>query len=81
MKIKIICNTDPIRVYHDPLDIFYNKKESTLELRNPKTHKIDETFHVLKKQLSWQSCADNSDYEEIHAIFYVKFPILQLEND
>ena len=81
MKIKIICDEDPIRVHHDPLNILYNKKANAIEIIDPDTNEINETFLLVKKELAWKSCTNNSNYEEIHALFWVKSSPTQVENN
>ena len=67
MKIKIISNGEPIRVYHDAMDVIYNQKQNTAAITKTK-----ERFVIEKRDLDWVKCPNDSDVEEIHAILYVK---------
>ena len=68
LKIKIISQGDqPIRVYHDPRDVIYNKEEKTATVSE-----TNEKFVIEKRDLVWVSCPNDPRIEEIHVILYVK---------
>ena len=67
MKIKIIQDGMPIRVFHEARELIYDKRDKTVLITS-----TNEKFKVTKRELDWKDCTDKDYYEEIHAYFTVE---------
>ena len=66
MKIKIIQNGEPIKVFHESYELIYSRKAKTVKIIES-----GDIFLVEKRELGWKTCTTDDEFEEIHAIFYV----------
>ena len=69
MKIEIIENNSPIRIFHHPKEVCHNTQKNIIEIRSSQTHEIEEIFEFVNKETKWH---EHQDYSELLIIFYVK---------
>ena len=68
MKIQIIQNNNPIRVYHHPRDVVYDEENMTITIGS----KDPTTYNLLKAPILLFSKVNNSSKSEIFVEFVIR---------
>lgn len=69
MKILIYRDDDPIRIYHHPREVIVHPKSNTVKIFD-ENGSILESYHLIKKELSW-SDNEELDISEIVVTLFV----------
>ncbi len=69
MKILIYRDDGPIRIYHHPREVIVHPKTNTVKIFD-ENGSIQESYHLIKKELSWSDDED-LDISEIVVTLFV----------